>query len=206
VKKANLKGPRKPRLSVPFAAPSGLLNRYSVRAFNELWFRSAPRHELDEAQSLSSFFYPLDGVANWNLLYGRRGFVQYQFCVPDAMGETVVDVIKRLSESRVASFLAVLKRFGPGNPSPLSFPLSGWTLALDLPVGSEALPGVLDDLDALVVAATGRVYFAKDARLKPDQVRVMYPRLDEFRAVKSRVDPHDQLTSDLARRLHLVGK
>jgi decaprenylphospho-beta-D-ribofuranose 2-oxidase len=206
VKKAALKGPRKPRLSIPFQAPSGLLNRYSVRAFNELWFRSAPRRELDEAQSLSSFFYPLDGVANWNLLYGRRGFVQYQFCVPDAMGDTVVDVIKRLSESRVASFLAVLKRFGPGNPSPLSFPLSGWTLALDLPVGSDALPVVLDDLDALVVAATGRVYFAKDARLRADQVRVMYPRLEEFQNVKSRVDPNDQLTSDLARRLDLVGK
>ena len=132
--------------------------------------------------------------------------MQYQFCVPDAMGDTVVDVIKRLSESRVASFLAVLKRFGPGNPSPLSFPLSGWTLALDLPVGSDRLPCVLDDLDALVVVATGRVYFAKDARLQADQVRVMYPRLEEFRKVKSRVDPNDQLTSDLARRLDLVGK
>jgi len=206
VKKVALKGPRKPKVTIPFEAPRGLLNRWSVRAFNEAWFRSAPRHELDETQSLSSFFYPLDGVANWNLLYGKRGFVQYQFCVPDAMGDTVVDVIKRLSESRVASFLAVLKRFGPGNPSPLSFPLSGWTLALDLPVGGDTLPGVLDDLDSLVVAATGRVYFAKDARLKPDQVRAMYPRLEEFRKVKSRVDPNDQLTSDLARRLDLVGK
>jgi len=205
VKKVALKGPGKPRVSIPFQAPSGLLNRWSVRAFNELWFRSAPRHELDEAQSLTSFFYPLDGVANWNLLYGRRGFVQYQFCVPDAMGDTVVDVIKRLSESRVASFLAVLKRFGPGNPSPLSFPLSGWTLALDLPVGGDALPGVLDDLDALVVAAKGRVYLAKDARLQAEKVHAMYPRLAEFRAVKARIDPNDQLTSDLARRLDLVG-
>jgi decaprenylphospho-beta-D-ribofuranose 2-oxidase len=206
VKKVALKGPRKAKLSIPFQAPRGLLNQWTVRAFNELWFRSAPRHEEQENQSLSSFFYPLDGVGQWNLLYGKRGFVQYQFCVPDQMGDTVVDVIKRLSESRVASFLAVLKRFGPANPSPLSFPLSGWTLALDLPIGSDALPSVLDDLDELVAVATGRVYFAKDARLRADQVRAMYPRLDEFRKVKSRVDPNDQLTSDLARRLDLVGK
>ena len=79
-----------PRLAVPMDAPSGLLNGLSVRAFNEVWFRSAPRHEVDEAQSLSSFFHPLDGVRDWNRLYGRRGFVQYQFCVPDAAGETVV--------------------------------------------------------------------------------------------------------------------
>jgi decaprenylphospho-beta-D-ribofuranose 2-oxidase len=79
-------------------------------------------------------------------------------------------------------------------------------LALDLPIGSDALPSVLDDLDELVAVATGRVYFAKDARLRADQVRAMYPRLDEFQKVKSRVDPNDQLTSDLARRLDLVGK
>jgi decaprenylphospho-beta-D-ribofuranose 2-oxidase len=206
VKKVALKGPRKAKLSIPFQAPSGLLNQWTVRAFNELWFRSAPRHEEQENQSLPSFFYPLDGVGHWNLLYGKRGFVQYQFCVPDQMGDTVVDVIKRLSESGVASFLAVLKRFGPANPSPLSFPLSGWTLALDLPIGSDALARVLDDLDELVAVATGRVYFAKDARLRADQVRAMYPRLDEFQRVKSRVDPNDQLTSDLARRLDLVGK
>jgi len=205
-KKVALKGPRKPKVSIPFSAPSGLLNRWSVRAFNEAWFRSAPRSELDETQSLASFFYPLDGVANWNLLYGKRGFVQYQFCVPNESGDTVVDVIKRLSESRVASFLAVLKRFGPANPSPLSFPQSGWTLALDLPIGSDVLAGVLDDLDELVVAAAGRVYFAKDARLQAEHVRAMYPRLDEFRDVQRRVDPHEQLTSDLARRLDLVGK
>jgi len=201
-----LKAPKPAKLFVPFDAPSGLLNPLSVRAFNELWFRSARKLQENEAQELPTFFHPLDGVRDWNRLYGKRGFVQYQFCVPDDAHETIVAAIARLSSSGVASFLAVLKRFGPANPGPLSFPLPGWTLALDLPVGPHALPEVLDDLDALVLEAKGRVYFAKDARLAPEKVRAMYPRLGEFLEVKNRVDPHHQMTSDLARRLQIVGK
>lgn len=201
-----LAAPRDAKAVVPFDAPSGLLNPFSVRLFNELWFRSAPRSREREPQGLSSFFHPLDGVRDWNRLYGRRGFVQYQFCVPDEASDAIGDAITRLSSSGVASFLAVLKRFGPANASPLSFPIPGWTLALDLPVGAGALPDVLDDLDAMVLAAGGRIYFAKDARLAPEHVRAMYPRLDDFLAVKQRVDPENQMTSDLARRLQLVGK
>ena len=203
---ATLLGPKSAKLVVPMDAPSGLLNPLTIKAFNELWFRSAPRHEVSEAQSLSTFFHPLDGVRDWNRLYGRRGFVQYQFCVPDAASETIVDTINRLSSSGVPSFLAVLKRFGPANASPLSFPMPGWTLALDLPVGPGRLPAVLDELDGFVLAAGGRVYFAKDARLSPSKVAAMYPRLDEFLEVKRRVDPEQRLSSDLARRLHLVGE
>ena len=203
VLRPTLHGATRPKLFVPFDAPSGLLNPLSIRAFNEVWFRSAPRDQRGEAQSLATFFHPLDGVRDWNRLYGRRGFVQYQFCVPDAAAQSVVDAVERLSSSGVPSFLAVLKRFGPGNPGPLSFPLAGWTLALDLPVGPDALPQLLDDLDEMVLNAGGRIYFAKDARLSPDKVRAMYPQLDAFLEVKSRVDPDHRLTSDLARRLHL---
>jgi decaprenylphospho-beta-D-ribofuranose 2-oxidase len=205
VEQVSLEGPPRRGLSVPFVAPRHLLNPLTVRCFNELWFRSAPRHERNDLQSMSSFFHPLDGVRDWNRLYGARGFVQYQFCVPDTSSETVAAVIEHLASSRLASFLAVLKRFGPANPGPLSFPQSGWTLALDLPVGPATLPRVLDELDAFVVNAGGRVYFAKDARLSPDLVRTMYPRLDEFLSLKAEVDPKNQLTSDLARRLDLVG-
>jgi len=203
---ADLKAPGDARLGVSFDAPSGLLNAFSVRVFNELWFRSAPALREGEPQSLATFFHPLDGVRDWNRLYGKRGFVQYQFCVPDAASDTIGDVVSRLSSSGVASFLAVLKRFGPGNASPLSFPMPGWTLALDVPVGASALAGVLDDLDDLVVRAGGRVYLAKDARLAPERLGMMYPRLEEFLEVKRRVDPENQMTSDLARRLQLVGK
>jgi len=206
VDKPTLRAPGAAKLRVPFNAPSGLLNPLSIRAFNELWFRSAPRHQVGEAQPLATFFHPLDGVRDWNRFYGRRGFVQYQFCVPDAQGDTIVAAIERLSSSRVPSFLAVLKRFGASSPGPLSFPFPGWTLALDLPVGPRALPGVLDDLDELVLRAGGRIYFAKDARLDPSKVRAMYPRLGEFLAVKNRVDPEHHMVSDLALRLQLTGK
>ncbi len=100
----------------------------------------------------------------------------------------------------------MLKRFGPANPAPLSFPLKGWTLALDLPLGAARLPRLLDELDAVVIAAKGRVYLAKDSRLAPEHVAEMYPRLDEFLKAKARVDPKNQFTSDLALRLALAGR
>jgi decaprenylphospho-beta-D-ribofuranose 2-oxidase len=207
VGEATLRAPAPAKLAVPLNAPSGLLNPVTIRAFNELWFRAAPRHKVAAPTKLGSFFHPLDGVRDWNRLYGRRGFVQYQFCVPPQAGQTVVEAIDRLSSSRVPSFLAVLKRFGPSTPGPLSFPIPGWTLALDLPVGPRLLARVLDELDELVISAGGRVYFAKDARLSPEKAREMYqPQLEAFLDVKRRVDPEQRLTSDLARRLLLVGR
>ena len=201
----SLAGPRASRLAVPNVVPSGLLNTASIKVFNELWYRSA-RDGMGKAHSLSSFFHPLDGVNDWNRLYGKRGFVQYQFCVPDESAQTVVDAIATLSSSGVASFLGVLKRFGDADAGPLSFPTRGWTLALDLPVGSSMLPEVLDRLDDMVLEGDGRIYLAKDARLDPTTFASMYPRLDEFLAVKDRVDPDHRLTSDLARRLRLTGQ
>ena len=198
--------PRDAKIGIPFSAPSGLLNGVSIRAFNELWFRMAPKKRQGEEQSIGAFFHPLDGLRDWNRLYGRRGFVQYQFAVPDSASETVVNAIKLLAESRVPSFLAVLKRFGEGTPGPLSFPMPGWTLALDLPVGPAALPRVLDQLDSLVLEAGGRVYLAKDARLDPATFRAMYPRFEELLHIKHQIDPQTVITSDLARRLELIRK
>ena len=190
---------------IPLTPPSGLLNPLTVGAFNELWFRKAPRHQTGKPVHMASFFHPLDGVGEWNRLYGTRGFLQYQFVVPDEQGEAVRRIIERLTRLRLASFLAVLKRFGPGNPGPLSFPAPGWTLALDLPVGHPALPGLLDELDAEVIEAGGRIYLAKDSRVSPGAFRAMYPRLDEWLAVRGRVDPDGVMQSDLGRRLGLGG-
>jgi decaprenylphospho-beta-D-ribofuranose 2-oxidase len=195
-----LVGPRAPRIAVPVQPPVNLVSRVGVRAFNELWFRRAPRHRTGEIQSLSAFFHPLDGVSDWNLAYGPHGFVQYQFVVPDHEDAALVRILERIAEAGLPCFLAVLKRFGPGNPAPLSFPMAGWTLAYDVPA-SPGLAPLLDELDRAVVDAGGRVYLAKDSRLAPATLRAMYPRLEDFRAVRDRVDPDHVFRSDLSRRL-----
>jgi decaprenylphospho-beta-D-ribofuranose 2-oxidase len=194
--------PRTP-LAIPFTPPGGLLNPLTVGAFNEAWFRKAPRHQVGKIETLAAYFHPLDGVGAWNRLYGPKGFLQYQFVVGDEDTEVVRRIIEQIARGRLASFLAVLKRFGPASPGPLSFPLPGWTLALDLPVGSEGLARLLDQLDDQVASAGGRVYLAKDSRLSRSAFRAMYPGVDQWMTVRDRVDPESVLCSDLGRRLGL---
>jgi len=205
-RRAPLRAPRAGRLAVPFNAPGRLLNRRSAQAFNTVWFHASPRHPTTALHALGSFFHPLDAVGGWNRLYGGPGFVQYQFVVPPSRGDVVLHVLAAISRSRVPSVLGVLKRFGPGNPGPLSFPIEGWTLALDFPASAEGLPGLLDRFDEEVIGASGRVYLAKDARLSPMAFRAMYPELAAFQRVRREVDPTGRLASDLARRLGIVDQ
>ncbi len=194
-----------PVATAPPWAPSGLLGRWSVRLLNEAWYRRAPRRRRQRIRGLGDCLHPLDGIDGWNRMYGPRGFVQYQLVVPDGAERTLRDVVGTCSRRRVPSFVTVLKRLGPGSPGPLSFPQAGWTLALDVPAGLDGLAGLLDDLDERVAAAGGRVYLAKDARLRPQALAAMYPRLDEWREVRARLDPDRRLRSDLDRRLGLQG-
>ncbi|MFM9134563.1 MAG: FAD-binding protein [bacterium] len=192
-------------LGTPRWVPGGLLNAWTVGAFNAAWYAREGRPRTGEVQHLARFFHPLDRVDGWNRVYGPAGFVQYQFAVPDAAAEVVADVLDRLSRAGAPSFLTVLKRFGPGNAAPLSFPAPGWTLALDLPAASPGLRDALPALDRIVVESGGRFYLAKDAHVSPAAFAAGYPRLEDWRRTRDAMDPDGRFVSDLARRLELTG-
>ncbi len=191
------------RLRAPAACPPGLINRHTVALANEAWYRKTPRRREGELQSIGAFFHPLDGIRNWNTVYGPGGFRQYQFVVPSGAEATLRQILERISAARAPSFVTVLKRFGPGDDGYLSFPIPGWTLALDFPARTPGLEGLLRRLDDQVVTAGGRVYLAKDSRVSPAVLAEMYPRLPDFRKLRGALDPAGHLVSDLSRRLGL---
>jgi decaprenylphospho-beta-D-ribofuranose 2-oxidase len=190
--------------NLKFDLPSWLLNPFSVALFNETYYRWQGRRKEPFIQRYDNFFFPLDRIENWNRLYGKRGFLQYQCVLParDAP-RSLQFLLEELVRSRRPSFLSVLKRFGPANAGLLSFPLEGYTLTLDFPVNDPDLFAFLDRLDEIVLSSGGRVYLAKDARLRAETFRTMYKRLNDWQRVKSRVDPGNRFDSDLARRLGL---
>ena len=192
------------RVSAPGWVPNGFINKWSIKAFNEAWFRKAPAKAHVGLESIPAFFHPLDGVSKWNRLYGPQGFIQYQFIVPLDRTDVMRHVIETFSAAGVASFLAVLKRMGPHNPAPLSFPTEGWTLTLDMAAGTKGLAELLARVDAEVLDAGGRHYLAKDSHVSPSAVRRGYPRLGEWLATQEQMDPAGVWRSDLARRLGLV--
>ncbi|HQY83782.1 MAG TPA: FAD-binding oxidoreductase [Ilumatobacteraceae bacterium] len=188
----------------PLVPPMGFINHATVAAFNEMWYRKAPRHRVGELQGIATFFHPLDMVSRWNRIYGAHGMLQYQVVVPFGAEETMRTVIERFAASGTASFLAVLKRFGPGSLAPMSFPAPGWTLTLDVPAATGGLGDLLHSLDRLVLDAGGRHYFAKDSVTTPEAIRRGYPRLAEWKAIRDAVDPTGLWQSDLSRRLGLT--
>ncbi len=183
---------------------SGVLHPTAMRLFNELYFRRAPSDSHRGLEPIWGYFFPLDVIGDWNRLYGRAGMLQHQFVIPDAATARLIPMVERLVATGVPVYLAVLKRLRDGR-GPIAFPLLGWTLALDIPAGAPGLAAALDRLDDEVADCGGRVYLAKDARLRPDLVATMYPRLPEWRAVRDRLDPGAVMRSDLDRRLSLVA-
>jgi len=190
--------------SVPVNLPSFALNRWSVKAFNWLYYT---RHK--SCQRLvdhNSFFYPLDGVRHWNRAYGRRGFVQYQALFPsNTSRQALAELLYKISASKQASFLAVLKSCGPASKGMLSFLYPGHTLALDFPYRGERTRQLVQELDDVVIRHGGRLYLAKDAMMSAETFRKMYPRLAEFQTIKADIDPHSRFVSSQAIRLGIVA-
>lgn len=191
-------------LRLPFAAPSGVMAPSLVRLFNSAYYARCPGEGAPRMEPLRRFFYPLEAIHNFSLLYGRRGLVEYQFVVPVRAAHAVLrTAVERLSRAGMGSFLCVVKRMGPGDGAPMSFPAEGVTIAVDVPFRGEPLLAMLRDLDELVAREGGRVYLAKDSRLEPAFVDAMYPRRREWARLLDRIDPRRRFDSTLARRLGL---
>lgn len=190
------------RLRIPFDLPSSFLNRLTVGSFNSLYYHFQPNQPKHFLVDYERFFYPLDTFLDWNRLYGSRGFLQYQFVIPsETSREALAKVLQLFSCQGWGSFLTVLKRLGPGTGW-LSFPVSGYTLALDIPVRSGLLE-FLEQIDQVVIHYGGRVYLAKDARLGPEAFRLMYPDWSKWNKVKTAIDPGSRFSSALSRRLKI---
>lgn len=187
-----------PSIPFPCEAPSWLLNSLFMKSFNTLYYNKQLSREVNGLTHYEPFFYPLDSILNWNRMYGKRGFFQYQFVVPFEQDRGIIkEIFRRITASKRASFLAVLKTFGDvSSPGMMSFPRKGVTLALDFPNHGAPTLQLMTELDAVVLQAGGTLYPAKDARMTPEGFRASYPRLEEF---KKYVDP--RFSSSLWRRV-----
>lgn len=189
-------------LSVPIHTPSSWLNRWSVSLFNGLYYAAAASDRVTTIP-MHSYFYPLDSIGGWNKLYGKSGFVQYQCVVPKENGMPHLRaILTKIAESGMGSFLAVLKQFGPQNEHFLSFPMAGYTLALDFKIQQKTL-ALLSELDAMVIHMRGRVYLAKDARMSETSFKSMYPTWSEFEAVREKYGAIGRFVSAQSLRLGL---
>ena len=189
-------------MTVPDIFPNGLMNKLTLTTIGELYYRRGG-HYRGKVQNLTQFYHPLDLIGEWNRGYGSAGFAQYQFVVPPSAVEEFKRIIRDIQASGHYSALNVFKLFGSGNQAPLSFPIPGWNVCLDFPM-KPGLNGFLNELDHRVLEFGGRVYTAKDSRVSAETFHAMYPRIDEWIAVRRKVDPQRVFASDMARRLELL--
>jgi decaprenylphospho-beta-D-ribofuranose 2-oxidase len=189
-------------MTVPDVFPNGLMNKLTLSAIGELYYRRGG-HYRGKVQNLTQFYHPLDLLGEWNRGYGPAGFAQYQFLVPLSAVEEFKEIIREIQASGHYSALNVFKLFGPGNQAPLSFPMAGWNVAMDFPM-KHGVNELFNELDRRVLEFGGRLYTAKDSRMTAETFHAMYPRIDEWIAVRRKVDPNGVFASDMARRLELL--
>lgn len=190
----------------PYLLSGSILHPTLVKLFNKAYYYHLAKKDRAFLLAYHDYFFPLDHIRNWPNLYGKKGFIQYQCAIPTKFSHAAIkEIVETLHKYKHPIYLAVLKRFGQENLAPLSFPLPGFTLALDIPLHSDKLFACLDRLDEIVIRAEGRVYLAKDARLKPKAFRDMYKRYPAWLAIKHQWDPYNRFSSSLSRRLNLTG-
>ncbi len=202
-KKDPLQLPKKKQITFPFNLPTWVLNTFTVKAFNLLYYSKNTKKEINNVVSYEPFFYPLDAILHWNRGYGKSGFVQYQFVLPLEAKQGLVEILRRISDKGMGSFLAVLKVFGK-QESIISFPKEGYTLALDFPVRPGLLE-FLDELDQIVLDYGGRLYMSKDARMKPAVLQQGYPHLEQFKKIVRKYNPDGKIQSIQSDRLLLTS-
>jgi decaprenylphospho-beta-D-ribofuranose 2-oxidase len=190
-------------ISVPMHTPAGLLNSMTMRMFNNAYYAKA-KHNKTQTVPILPYFYPLDRIGGWNKLYGKAGFVQYQFVLPKADGlSNMRSILTQISQSGQGSFLAVLKQFGPANQNLLSFPIEGYTLALDFKMSTMTIP-LLDKLDDMAAGMGGRVYLTKDAVMQEMLFKTTYSRWEQFEAVRQKYGAIGKFASAQSKRLGLA--
>lgn len=188
--------------AVPNLFPVGVMNKLSLGLVGEAFYRVSGNYQ-NKIVNLTQFYHMLDITTGWQKAYGPAGFAQHQFLVPPNALEDFKAIIRWIQTQGHYSALNVFKLFGPGNKAPLSFPMAGWNVAMDFP----NKPGVnefLNELDSRVMEFGGRVYTAKDSRVSAENFHKMYPRVDEWIAVRRKADPQGVFASDMARRLELL--
>lgn len=188
-------------LTIPFDMPFSLLNQTTARVFNSAFY--VIKKNRTRSMKLEQFFYPLDRFNNWNRLYGPSGFIQYQFVLPaSTVAQGLQEVLEYVSQSKQGAYLAVLKRFGPANQNDLSFPMEGYSLALDFKMTPEILL-LLNQLDVLVLKYGGRVYLAKDSRMSEEVFKQSYPNWHHFEEVRAQFHAIGKFSSLQSQRLGL---
>jgi decaprenylphospho-beta-D-ribofuranose 2-oxidase len=187
---------------IPIDAPHWALSGPIVKAFNAAYYRRVPRSGRTVVRTIQDFFFPLDKIHDWNRLYGKRGFHQFQCVVPLDQSDALRDMMKRIARSGLASPLAVLKRMGPGRAGYMSFPMEGYTLAVDFP-NRPGVKRLIAELEDATVAAGGRLYLAKDALSSGDAIKAMYPDFPKWADAAAKADPEGHLQTDMTRRLNL---
>jgi len=188
--------------AVPFNAPHWALSKPIVKLFNAAYFKRVPDMGRTSVKPIQEFFFPLDKIHDWNKLYGKRGFHQFQCVVPIENAPALRDMLEVIAQSGLASPLAVLKRMGDGRAGFMSFPMDGYTLAIDFP-NRAAARALIEKLEAMTLAAKGRIYLAKDALSTPEAVQKMYPEQNVWLTQVEKADPDGNLVTDLIRRLNL---